>query len=127
MHAIDFICVVVVNKTLSSDYFISTISGLDSRDILFIGDECHRHGSAAINKSLPKAFYRMGLSATPFNSDDDDYDNPFPDEARVRLESYYGKIVDSYTLADAINDGVLCEYDYPHYPCVFISSRTGSI
>lgn len=120
MNAIDFICIVVVNKTLSSDYFRSTISGLDSKDILFIGDECHRHGSAVINKSLPEAFYRIGLSATPFNSDDDDYDNPFPDEARVRLESYYGKIVDSYTLADAINDGVLCEYDYHIIP-VYLS------
>ena len=120
MKSIDFISIVVVNRTLSSDHFSSEISSLNSKDILFIGDECHRHGSALINKSLPDAFYRMGLSATPFNSDEDDYDNPFPDEAKARLESYYGKIVDRYTLADAINDGVLCEYDYHLIP-VFLS------
>jgi len=120
MKAIDFISIVVVNKTLISEHFSSAIKSVNSKDILFIGDECHRHGGEGINKSLPDAFYRMGLSATPFNSEDDDYDNPFPDEARIRLESYYGKIVDSYTLADAINDGVLCEYDY-HIVPVFLS------
>lgn len=120
MKAIDFISIVVVNKTLSSGHFSSIISELNPKDILFIGDECHRHGSATIGNSLPEAFYRMGLSATPFNSDDDDSDNPFPDEAKARLVSYYGNIVDSYTLADAINDGVLCEYDYHLIP-VYLS------
>ena len=116
MNAIDFVSIVVVNKTLNSEHFKSMIIGLHPDDIVFIGDECHRHGGAGINKSLPNAFYRMGLSATPFNSDDDDFDNPFPDEAKIRLKSFYGEIVASYTLADAINDGVLCEYDYHIVP-----------
>ena len=126
MQAIDFIGIVVVNKTLMSEHFRTAIRPLSSKNILFIGDECHRHGSDKMNKALPEAFYRMGLSATPFNSDEDDYDSPFPDEARVRLISYYNRVVDTYTLGDAINDGVLCEYDY-HIVPVFLTQEEQQI
>ena len=126
MQAIDFIGVVVVNKTLASEHFSSAIRPLNSKNILFIGDECHRHGSDKMHKALPDAFYRMGLSATPFNSDEDDYDSPFPDEARVRLMSYYNRVVDTYTLGDAINDDVLCEYDY-HIVPVFLTVKEQQI
>jgi superfamily II DNA or RNA helicase len=126
LGAIDFIGMVVVNKTLSSDHFSTVISPLSPSNIVFIGDECHRHGSEKMSKALPNAFYRMGLSATPFNSDEDDYDSPFPDEARFRLTSYYNRVVDTYTLGDAINDGVLCEYDY-HIVPVFLTEQEQEI
>ncbi|MGJ8674327.1 MAG: DEAD/DEAH box helicase family protein [Pseudoalteromonas sp.] len=114
--AIDFVCAVVVNKTLSSSHFNTLVQTLDSNSLMLIGDECHNHGSRNVNNSLPQAYYRMGLSATPFRSDQDEIDSPFPNEARGRLLSYYGDIVASYGLDDAINDGVLTPYEYHIIP-----------
>jgi superfamily II DNA or RNA helicase len=58
----------------------------------------------------------MGLSATPFRSDDDEIDSPFPNDAKQRLLSYYGDIVATYGLDDAIHDGVLTPYEYHIIP-----------
>lgn len=116
MKSTDFMSIVVVNRTLTSGSFQNILNKFNQKDIFFIGDECHRHGSEKLSGTLPTAFYRMGLSATPFNSDDDEFDSPFPDHAKERLKSYYGEIVSSYTLADAINDEVLCEYEYHIVP-----------
>lgn len=114
--SVDFIAAVVVNKTLVSDDFSNLLSTVDARSLMFIGDECHNHGSAPIAKRLPEALYKMGLSATPFRSDNDDIDSPFPDEAKERLKAYYGEIVASYTLSDAIYDEVLTPYEYHIIP-----------
>lgn len=122
MKAHDFLAVVVVNRTMESNDFQSVISNLDSNTMMLIGDECHNHGSKKTNESLPNAFYRMGLSATPFRSDDDEVDSPFPNYARDRILAYYGDIVSEYSLGDAINDGVLCEYNYHLIP-VFLTAE----
>jgi superfamily II DNA or RNA helicase len=108
----NFLAIVVVNKTLVGSTFRDLISRLPSEDLLFVGDECHRHGSQKTFDALPNADLRMGLSATPFRDDDDEIDTPCPNENKVRLIKYYGDIVDTYTLADAINDGVLTPYEY---------------
>jgi len=108
----DFLAIVVVNRTMEGEVFKKLISQLDPNDIMLIGDECHNHGSSKTNASLPDAYFRMGLSATPFRSDKDEIDSPFPDIAKERILSYYKGIVATYSLGDAINDGVLCEYDY---------------
>jgi superfamily II DNA or RNA helicase len=123
MSTIDFFCVVVVNKTLSTELFEHHVKKIDINDLMLVGDECHNHGAARINSFLPPAYYRMGLSATPFKSDDDEFDSPFPDESRDRIISYYGNIVDSYSLSDAINDGVLCEYEYFIIPTYLTSEE----
>lgn len=107
-----FIAVVVVNKTLKSKTFQELIHKVPSNSLMFVGDECHNHGSQNINEALPNAAYRMGLSATPFRSDDDELDSPFPDDARHRLIEYYGDVVAEYGLDDAIHDGVLTPYEY---------------
>ena len=59
-------------------------------------------------KALPQnAMYRIGLSATPEHYIDDD--------RNARLKAYYGEIVFSYTLQQAIEDKVLTPYNYyPH-------------
>ena len=111
-NQLDFICLLVVNNTLKSDVFQHYIDQISTEDLIIIGDECHHHGSQNTNGALPFCDYRLGLSATPFRSDDDDLDSPFPDEARIRLLKYYGNIVARYTLKDAINDGVLTPYKY---------------
>lgn len=117
-----FSCLVVVNKTLqTSSLFMSYISRLDKRDVMFIGDECHRHSSININNSLPDAEYRMGLSATPFNDDADEIDSPFQDGGKERLINYYGDVVSEYGLDEAINDGILTQYNY-HIVPVYLTS-----
>ena len=112
----NFISLVVVNKTLTNQVFQEKIKKIDTNHIMLIGDECHNLGAEKVNKSLPGAYFRLGLSATPFRSDDDEIDSPFPDESRGRLLEYFGGIVDKYTLEDAINDGVLCGYSYKVVP-----------
>lgn len=116
MGASPFFAVVVVNRTMISDLFIDKISSLDGQEIMFIGDECHNLGSDRIKEALPDAYFRMGLSATPFRSDDDEIDSPFPDYAKINILSYFDRIVDTYTLEDAILDKVLCEYNYYAIP-----------
>jgi superfamily II DNA or RNA helicase len=118
----DFCAAVVVNRTLTSPFFQSLINSIDSSSLMIIGDECHNHGSKNINAALPDAYYRMGLSATPFRSDDDEIDSPFPNDARERLLSYYGDIVATYGLDDAIHDDVLTPYKYHIIP-VYLSAE----
>lgn len=112
MGVSNFFSAVVVNRTLTSDAFQSKISSINSDDIMFIGDECHNLGSNNIRVALPDAYFRLGLSATPFRSDEDEIDSPFPNYAKENILSYFDRIVDTYTLENAILDGVLCEYNY---------------
>ncbi|TNC82784.1 MAG: hypothetical protein C9356_02635 [Oleiphilus sp.] len=112
----DFLAIVVVNKTMASDSFKEAISPLPESSVIFIGDECHNHGSKLYNESLPNAGYKMGLSATPFRSDDDELDSPFANGSRERILDYYDRIVATYSLSDAINDGVLTPYEYHIVP-----------
>lgn len=111
-----FCSAVVVNKTLTSEAFNNIIHSIKSESLMIIGDECHNHGSLNINNSLPNAYYKMGLSATPFRSDEDEIDSPFPDDAKKRIIAYYGTIVATYDLGDAINDNVLTPYEYHIIP-----------
>lgn len=111
-----FLAAVVVNRTLQSDAFQGLIEKLPKGNTMFVGDECHRHGAALMNSVLPDVDLRLGLSATPFQSDEDELESPFPDLAKQRLLAYYGPVVSEYTLADAINDDVLTPYEYFVHP-----------
>ena len=105
----DYLCIVVVNATLSSEPFQQALSELNNIRMMWIGDECHHHGAEHINKALPKhAKYRIGLSATPEHYIDVD--------ANTRVGQFYGNVVSTYSLTDAITDGVLTPYEY--YPVV---------
>lgn len=112
----DFICLVVVNRTLVSNDFQKILSSINPKSMMFIGDECHNHGSNKINSLLPLSDFRMGLSATPFRSDDDEIDSIFPNVSRENLLSYYNDIVAEYGLGDAIHDEILTPYDYHLIP-----------
>jgi superfamily II DNA or RNA helicase len=104
-RAINFACVVVVNRTLQSERFQQMLQQIPGEDLMWIGDECHHHSSPGLRDALPEhAAMRLGLSATPEHYLDDD--------ATARLTSYYGGIVDTYGLAEALNDKVLTPYDY---------------
>lgn len=108
MAAVSFAAIVVVNRTMKSPQFQNAISRLPESRFLWIGDECHHHSSESYEGFLPKnAKYRIGLSATPHHYLDE--------ERNARLTAYYGDIVFSYSLRQAIEDEVLTPYDYhPH-------------
>ena len=99
-----FVAIVVVNATLHSARFQSFFDRINMHDLLFIGDECHHHHSRSSINRLPKARYRLGLSATPWTYKDLD--------AQIRLRSYYSGIVSTYTIKHALEDGVLVPYRY---------------
>ena len=122
----DFICLVVVNRTLVSDDFQKILSSVNPKSMMFIGDECHNHGSNKINSLLTDSDFKMGLSATPFRSDDDEIDSMFPNISRKNLVSYYGDIVAEYGLGDAIHDEILTPYDY-HLVPVYLTEKEQSI
>lgn len=112
-NKINFVCVVVVNRTLVSDPFQEAINKIPNDEILFIGDECHHLGSEGLFAYLPQCKYRIGLSATPFRSDEDEAEgSPFTDSKKVNLISYFQGIVSDYSLSDAIKDNILSPYRY---------------
>lgn len=108
MAARPFAAVVVVNRTLKSPEFQAAIGRIPPDRFLWIGDECHHHASESYSGFLPTtAKYRIGLSATP--------EHYLDAERNTRLAAYYGETVFTYSLRQAIEDGVLTPYDYfPH-------------
>lgn len=104
-----FLAIIVVNDTLKKESFITEINKINAERILFIGDECHNHANKKTIESLPAAKLRLGLSATPWTDGELD--------KKELLISYYGDIVSQYGLKEAIEDNVLCPYDYFPIPC----------
>jgi len=105
MGASDFAAIVVVNRTLKNPDFQSALKRIPAKQFLWIGDECHHHSSVSFSGYLPEnADYRIGLSATP--------EHYLDDERNSRLKAYYGDIVFTYTLKQAIDDKVLTPYNY---------------
>lgn len=99
-----FVPVVVVNQTLASPAFQELLAQLPGNHMLFVGDECHHHGSRRYAAALPaQAKFRMGLSATP--------EHYISSDANQRLFGYYGPVVATYSLADALAGGVLTPYE----------------
>ena len=83
-------------------------------DTLFIFDEVHGAGSDSFVKNLSGSIspyrYRLGLSATPEREYDDDGNQFLRDEI--------GDIIFTFSLEDAIERGILCEFDYIPLPYV---------
>jgi len=111
---LDFCAVVVVDATLSSNNrtfheMINSIHPDFNKFLMFIGDECHHHGSEKISKVLPtNADLRIGLSATP--------DRGEGDIGNEIIADYYGDVVAEYTLKDALEDKKLTPYEYHLIP-----------
>ncbi len=83
-------------------------------DTLFIFDEVHGAGSDSFVENLKGCLspykYRLGLSATP-EREYDDAGNQF-------LRDEIGDIIFTFSLKDAIEKGILCEFDYIPLPYV---------
>lgn len=109
---IPFICAVVVNKTFKEETFQSILREIPGHKLLFIGDECHHHGSNSFVAKLPThAKFRMGLSATPNHYCDDAANN--------RLNGFYGHCTHDdleFSMSDALRTGTLTPYDYRVVP-----------
>jgi superfamily II DNA or RNA helicase len=113
----EFIAIVVVNKTLKGDKFQSIIRDLDPEKLLFVGDECHHHIGMSYSKVLPnQAKFKLGLSATPFHYIDE--------VANDRLRNFYGDVVYTYSLFEAINNGILSPYEYYPIPVLLTTEET---
>ncbi|MDE7432636.1 MAG: DEAD/DEAH box helicase family protein [Lachnospiraceae bacterium] len=83
-------------------------------DTLFIFDEVHGVGSnsfvQALSGRLSQYKYRLGLSATP-EREYDDIGNDF-------LKEEIGDIIFEFSLKDAIQKGILCEFNYIPLPYI---------
>jgi superfamily II DNA or RNA helicase len=100
---------VTTNATFQSEAFQTRIrSRVGSFHHLLVADECHNLGAENVQKMLPQEIrLRLGLSATPERHHD-----PVGTQAII---DYFGDIVYTFSLAQAIADGRLCPYRYyPH-------------
>ena len=84
---------------------VDRLLSLKGTDLLIVVDECHRIGAPSFEELCKKKFpYKLGLSATPTRQGDP--------EGSERIIQFLGKIVDSYTLLQALSDERLSAYDY---------------
>lgn len=101
--------IIAVSASAASDEFQRQTRRFADR-ILLVADEAHRLGSPQhqrILETIP-AVARLGLSATPERAGDD--------EGTALLLHYFGGIIDTYSIEDALQDGVLAPYEYfPHF------------
>lgn len=95
-----------LSKKVVAD-LIEDAGGLPKQALL-IADEVHATGSEIYRRILREDFcYRLGLSATPLR--------PYDEEGTDIVLDYFGGIVYEFSLEDAINAGILCQYDYHVY------------
>lgn len=87
--------------------FLTKIKGIDS--FIYIADEAHNIGSKGSLKKLPEKIpWRIGLSATPERIYDDNGSEQLYKFFNSRPPLYTYR----YTMKEAIDDNILCHYDY---------------
>ena len=87
------------------------LKNLDKEKTLIIQDEVHGFGSKGMMQleGLHRSFkYTLGLSATPIRK--------FDTEGSDFILKEMGKIIYEYRLENAIEDGILCPFNYVHLP-----------
>lgn len=102
--------VLATYQSAKTEDFLMTIKS--GAHLLVVGDEVHTFGAAdtrRISETLV-AGATLGLSATPERAGDE--------EGTQAIFEYFGPIVEPrFTISDALNAGVLCEYDYRFEEC----------
>lgn len=99
-----FPVLVCVNKTFREGRFQGILNRLESYpgNRMLIVDECHHFNKEHQIEYLPKSFrFRLGLSATPYESNETKF-----------LARYFDDIAFEFTLSEAIKQGYLCQYNY---------------
>lgn len=98
--------------SFAKDNVFTHLNEFSKARLLLIADEAHNMGSGQIRSKLMAVKYgrRIGLSATP--------ERQFDDEGNKALLSFFGaeeKYTYEYSMAEAIENEVLCRYlYYPH-------------
>ena len=94
-----------IRKTVQE--FVSKTKGIEN--FVFIADEAHNLGSRGPLKHLPtKIKYRIGLSATPERA----YDEVGSRKLYEFFNSMPPKYTFCFTMKQAIEEGILCRYNY---------------
>lgn len=105
----------VIISTYSSftrEKVFNVLNSFSRTQVLLIADEAHNMGAPGLLKRLGDINYlrRIGLSATP--------ERQFDDAGNKKIFHFFGadeKYTYEYSMAEAINNGVLCRYFYyPH-------------
>lgn len=99
--------VVVMTHELAKNQDLSYVLSKAEIPVLFVGDEVHRLGLSSFLETPPKIPYVLGLSATP--------NRKFDDEGNKGLREYFGKVVFSFGIEEAIG---ICLVPYNYYPAV---------
>lgn len=101
---LDFLPIVVVNRTFLSPDFQALLCP-DKVPHLLVADEMHNLGAENLRSRLnPEFRYRLGLSATP--------ERHLDLEGTKALFDYFHRVVFTYNLQRAIEEGNLCRYYY---------------
>lgn len=103
--------IIATYASFAKDSAFELLNSLSNKALL-IADEAHNMGSSGIRKKLPMIRYkrRIGLSATP----DRQYDD-IGNKALLTLFGAKDHYTYEYSMKEAIENGVLCRYDYyPH-------------
>lgn len=91
---------------------LDKLPGTYKQDTLFIFDEVHGAGSNSFVKNLSGRIspyrYRLGLSATP--------EREYDEEGNEFIAQEIGDVIFEFTLKDAIEKNILCEFDYIPLP-----------
>jgi len=99
----NIVIVLTTYASMGTNDFVNIIKSYDN-DYCLIADEAHNAGTDRVLDVVRLFKYRLGLSATPRNK--------WTDINEDRLVGTFGGIVYSYSLKDAIKNGVLVPYDY---------------
>ncbi len=97
-------CVITTNGTFETEDFQKYLLRI-KKDFCFIVDEAHNFGAKKLSELMPEsARYRLALSATIERHRDEN--------GTMKLKKYFGKICQSFSLADAIKNNFLTPYYY---------------
>lgn len=104
MKVSNHFCLVTTVDSMKTKAVYEQISML-SKDAVFIVDEAHNVGAVSTRRYLPEQIpFRLGLSATIDRHNDE--------EGTEALKKYFGKTCITYSLRDAIDNGMLTPYYY---------------
>jgi superfamily II DNA or RNA helicase len=107
-HPKNRLYVVAVSKTAIGSGFAGVWDGIPSENVQVICDEVHHIGATETRKALGlPTERRLGLSATPTREWDE--------EGTDEILSYFGSVVYTYGIDDAIEEGRLSRYKYNPY------------
>lgn len=99
-----YICLLTTNSSFNRDKIQNIINSC-KRPILLVVDEAHNFGAKSLVKKLDNRFlYRLALSAT--------IERQYDEEGTKKLLEYFAPECISYSLDKAIEEGMLCRYNY---------------